>query len=155
MKTIEQCLDIILRQLLKNWDKPNNARDNLNSKDLLSQFGLSDTMQKDEFFKRLIFRLVKDGYVEFNTHLTMDRNSPLEQFQNYPLITIEGYYFITKKDGGYENKSNHDETFRELRDNRDKRLSNGTIYLAIGTFLLVIVEALIHRHELLSLFSCY
>jgi hypothetical protein len=153
MKTIEQCLDIILQELVKNWDKPNNQRDDLKGEEILKQFELPDAMRKHEFFKRLVDRLVKDGYAELPE--TGKAWYSLDHYQEDTLITIEGYYFITKTNGGYEKKTIADENVEILASSRDKRLANGTVYLAVGTFLLVLVEALIHRHELLSLFGCH
>lgn len=42
--------------------------------------------------------------------------------------------------GGYVQKAISEKTDRELRDSRDKRLSNGTVWLAVGTFLIVAWE---------------
>ena len=36
MKSIEECLDMILEDLVKNWDKPENKRDFLKAEDLLN-----------------------------------------------------------------------------------------------------------------------
>ena len=140
MRSIEECLDIILQELLKNWDKPNNERLFLESKDILTKFNLPDTMRKDEFFKRLIFRLVNDGYAEFNTHLLMDRNSHLDQFEKYPLITIEGYYFITKKNGGYAKELETKNAALEMADKRYRWLVCGTWFVGGGAVALVLWE---------------
>lgn len=136
MKTIEECLDIILRQLLANWSKPNNERDNLNAADLLKEFNLPDVMQKHEFFKRLIHRLIKDGYVETTGILYPEADIPY--YENLPIITIEGFYFIN--DEGYFKKKEVNENALILKDDRDRRLSNGTAWLAVGTFLIVAWE---------------
>ncbi len=145
MKTIEECLDIILRELVKNWDKPNNEREFLSSKDILTKFDLPDTMQKAEFFKRLIFRLVNDGYAEFNTHLQMDRNSHLNQFEDYPLITIEGHYFI-KKQNGYTQEKQDKITLLAAAEDRNQRMERNEVRLTRWTkrlFYGTIVAALI------------
>jgi hypothetical protein len=49
---------------------------------------------------------------------------------------------LLKENGGYVQKKINDESVLRLRDSRDKRLSNGTVYLAIGTFLLMVWEIL-------------
>src|SRR5580700_4358966 len=101
MKSIEECLDIILDELIKGWNKPNNERSTLKAEELLKQFNLPSTMQKHEFFKRLIFRLIADGNAETTDGSQLNKNHELRYFEEYILVTIEGYYFRTEK-GGYE-----------------------------------------------------
>ncbi|MCK9403443.1 MAG: hypothetical protein M0Q26_08595 [Chitinophagaceae bacterium] len=103
------------------------------------------------FWLPMVYYLADDKYIELAYDPAEDEaaHNPPNQLK----ITFKGIMFINE--GGYEQKATDDRISRELRDSRDKRLSNGTVYLAIGTFLLVLVEALIHRHELLSLFSCH
>ncbi len=142
MKSIDECLDIILAELVKNWDKPNNERHHLNAEYLLNRFDLPSSMQKHEFFKRLIDKLIKENYAEFIQNESTHYKNSIEHYQENTVITIEGYHFISEPGGGYKNKSIHEKNDRVLRGSRDKRLSNGTVYLAIGTFLIVAWELL-------------
>lgn len=98
-------------------------------------------------------KLRDDGYIDYiagQQKISKDLRASegLNMRKNF-----NGAVFIA--DGGYVTKSSREKTDRELRDSRDRRLSNGTVYLAVGTFLLVLVESLIHRHELASIFSCH
>lgn len=70
-------------------------------------------------------------------------------FEEDILITIEGYYFITH-DGGYSTQREASESVLILKDSRDRRLSNGTVYLAILTGALVLSEILIHWVDFLK-----
>jgi len=99
MKTIEQCLDIILKKLIENWNLPEEKRISLKGEEILAEFNLPEFMQKHEFFKRLILRLIKDNYAEPVGKETLERGDELSKFENATLITIEGYYFITEKNG--------------------------------------------------------
>ncbi|HVM89956.1 MAG TPA: hypothetical protein VMT76_17340, partial [Puia sp.] len=104
MKSIEECLDMILEDLVKNWDKPENKRDFLKAEDLLNRFELPDMMRKHEFFIRLVKKLIKEGYAE--ELVALHNPQSLDHFQDEILITIEGYHFILS--GGYVNKAmNH------------------------------------------------
>ena len=151
MKKIEQCLDIILQELVKNWDKPNNEKDSLKRTTILKQFDLKDYMQKDEFFKRLIDRLVKDGYAEI-----LETGKPFyspDHYEEDTLITIEGYYFI-KEQNGYteelERKVQSEITRRALETRMatstsdlakwTKRLYRGTVVVGVGACGLVLWE---------------
>ena len=143
MKSIEECLDMILGDLVKNWDKPNTERDDLNGKGLLKQFELSDYFQKDEFFKRLIDRLIKDGYAEFNRgkqSWVTDFISDLQWYEKDTLITVEGYYFITKENGGYKKELEAKNNAEEMADKKYSGLIRGTWFVGFGAFALVVWE---------------
>ena len=140
MKSIEQCLDIILHNLVKNWDKPNNERLYLNAEDLLKQFELPSSMQKHEFFKRLINKLIKDDYAEFLQNDSTHYKNSLEHYQENIVITIEGYYFITNKRGGYENAAIYAALTRSRKDSYEAQLLYGTWGVAIGAIALVVWE---------------
>ncbi len=153
MKTIEQCLDIILQELVKNWDKPNNQRDDLKGEEILKQFELPDTMRKHEFFKRLLDRLVKDGYAELPE--TGKAWYSLEHYQEDTLITIEGYYFI-KEQNGYSKEADQKIIEKSKQDAYDTRMETstsdlakwtqclfwGTVFVGVATVALVVTEIL-------------
>src|SRR5580692_4179912 len=115
MKSIEECLDIILEQLVKDWDRPDGGRSFLKAEELLRQFDLPSTMQKHEFFKRLILRLIDDGNAETTTGQVLNKSLEMVYFQEYVLITIEGYYFITEKNG-YTKQRELNETALTIKD---------------------------------------
>jgi hypothetical protein len=154
MKSIEECLDIILQELAKNWNKPNEERDNLKGEELLRQFELPPNMQKHEFFKRLIQRLFKDGYAETISDTYLSILDSINLFEAQTIITIEGYYFITE-DKGYTKAREKRENAETLADERDKRLANGTVWLVVVTGALFLLEILIHWDDLSKLFSCH
>ena len=140
MKSIEECLDIILDELIKNWDKPNGERDYLNGEDLLTKFDLPTNMRKHEFFKRLILRLIKDGNAESTiSDGPPDMSLDIKFFQDPTLVTIEGYYFRKEK-GGYAKERQINETSLKVKDGRDKRLVVGTWWVAGGALALVVWE---------------
>lgn len=76
------------------------------------------------------------------------------------LISCEGKLFW-ETSGGFVKKEQREkleaknlEIDIQKRKTNERLLSKGTIWLAIGTFLLVIVEILIHWEELSHLFNC-
>lgn len=139
MYTIEQSLDGILLKLKENWNN-SGGRKFLVCEDVLTEFGFPPDYRKHEFFIRLIDKLVNDGYAEVIDLLPLQVATKITLYQQNTIITVEGFYFINA--GGYVAKARRDETSRELRDSRDKRLSNGTVWLAVGTFLIVAWELL-------------
>ena len=139
MKSIEECLDIILRKLVENWDLPQEQRTSLKGEELLSEFGLSDNLKKHEFFKRLIRRLIKDDYAEPVGKEELNPGDDLSKYENATLITIEGLYFITKE-GGYEKQKTEKLRVKTIEDSRnqkmernDERLVSWTKWLTYGT----------------------
>jgi len=101
MKSIEQCLDIVLEQLAENWNKPNNERTHLKGEKLLESFKLPDKMRKHEFYKRLIRKLIRDEYAETtDENIVLTQNTDISIYDKETIITIEGFYLITEK-GGY------------------------------------------------------
>jgi hypothetical protein len=147
MQPVEFFLDSILRQLQQDRKKPVTEREHLNADIVLREIIKTD---RHEDFLEMIEILKEDGMIR-----RVNEAEKMEEIDKSRdvLITVKGSLLI--ENGGYAQKFKNEKSDRELRDSRDKRLSNGTVYLAIGTFLLVLVEALIHRHELLSLFSCH
>lgn len=143
MKSIEACLDMILKELVKNWERPNNERYDLNGEELLRQFGLPSLMQKHEFFNRLIYRLIEDGYAEKLKNYNNHPMSELAENEKFTIITIEGYYFING--GGYsvelrkkEDAEANEGLYRERAETLGKRLAEWTKTLANRTSLLMV-----------------
>ncbi|HLY70028.1 MAG TPA: hypothetical protein VKR53_09875 [Puia sp.] len=99
MKSIEECLDMILHDLVQNWDLPDAKREWLKGEDLLKRFELPDNMHKHEFFKRLIRRLIKDDFAETNGGRKLEQGDDINVYEQATLITIEGYYFIIEQNG--------------------------------------------------------
>lgn len=99
MKSLNECLDIILRRLVDDWNNYGDDRKELNAEAIMTSFGLDPAFRKHEFFVGIIDKLVKDGYAEL---LVPGRqcDSKISQYQKNTIITIAGYYFILKK-GGY------------------------------------------------------
>ena len=56
----------------------------------------------------------------------------------YCSITFEGRLFW--EDGGYIKEAESNEAAERIKNSREKQLSIGTVFLAIGTFLLVAWE---------------
>ena len=116
-----------MTELVKNWNKPDEERDYLKGAELLKQFELPDLMQKHEFFKRLLHRLINDGYAEELTDYPIQKRDSLEWYQKAVVITIEGYYFITEKNGYTQRAIN--EANRISRQSLERRL------IVFGTLL--------------------
>ena len=85
----------------------------------------------------LAYKLYKDGYLREKSYI----------------ITIEGRLFI--EDGGYVEKKKRDAIILREKNASAKRMERNELLLVIGTFLIVLVEILIHRKVLLSLFHCH
>jgi hypothetical protein len=99
--------------------------------------------EQETFARELIAilnKLAQDGYVNISKEISNGpkRISGEPNYMNLYSITFNGNVFI--ENGGYAKKYFNDENDRALADGRDRRLSNGTVYLAIGTFLLVAWE---------------
>lgn len=127
MASMEECLDITLTALKENWNKQNNDRVFLKRTTLLEQFGLPEMYRKDEFFNRVIEKLVKDGYAEIKQD---DYNAPYTKpdiYEQRTLITIEGYFFINK--GGY------------IQQEKDKNLGKNVNWINIGVIIFASVFA--------------
>jgi hypothetical protein len=146
MKSIEECLDLILKDLAINWDNPENKRAYLKGWELLKKFELPENMQKHEFFKRLIHKLIEDNYAEEDVAYPLKKGDALSHYEKSALITIEGYYFITKEGGYTQRKINHDaesNRVEKLETSQQKlmgKLNVLTGWIAGGTIALVLVE---------------
>lgn len=98
LKKLHECLDIVLRQLVIDWENYGDDRKELDNQKILTEFGLQEPWLKHEFFVGIIDRLIKDGYAALIKSRTSD--SEISNYQKNTIITITGYYFI-KKQGGY------------------------------------------------------
>lgn len=82
-------------------------------------------------------KLRDDGYIDYvaGQKITKELRASdgLEIRRNFNGAVFNEY-------GGYVQKATDEKNDRALRDSRDRRLSNGTVYLAIGTFLIVAWE---------------
>ena len=78
----------------RDWDNYGDERVQLRCEELLTSFDLPPRYRKHEFFKRLILKLVKEGYAQ-NKDNREYRYEDLNDFQKNTIITVEGYYFIT------------------------------------------------------------
>jgi len=110
MKTMEYCLDYILTELKINWDGYANERKTMECEKILIQFDLPDKYRKHEFFKRLINRLIKEGYAEFIINNSEYQPNDIRYYQENTIITIEGFYFINA--GGYKKQKFNQELKR-------------------------------------------
>ena len=110
MKSLEYCLDYILKELEKNWDGVAHERTYMVAETILRQFGLPENFRKHEFFIRLVQRLMEDGYAEIIDPGIIAPLTRIQYFQEKTIITIEGYFFI--KDGGYQ-KDKKRKSFRK------------------------------------------
>lgn len=132
MKPMHECLDITLRQLVKDWDNYGDERVQLRCEELLRSFELSDRWRKHEFFKRLIKKLVTDGYAQHKDNREYNYED-LDDFQKNTIITIEGYHFITEENGYTQIKIN--QTVENNRvatlENNQKANSNRMTYLTV------------------------
>ena len=108
MKSIEECLDIILTHLSKNWDVPGAAdRVFMDNQAIMREFDLPGQYLKHEFFKRLIDKLVKDDNAEF---IAVNNGFPSHEVRYYEqniVITVEGFLFL-KNEGGYTKKKENE-----------------------------------------------
>lgn len=89
VKSIEYCLDAVLRQLYENWNDAD--RNDLQAEELLKQFGLP---QRHEFLITIVDKLIKDGkaaLIDANPAFGM---SMIDVYQSNCIITVDGYYFV-------------------------------------------------------------
>ena len=91
----------------RDWDNYGDERVQLRCEELLTSFDLPPRYHKHEFFKRLILKLVKEGYAQ-NKDNREYRYEDLNDFQKNTIITVEGYYFITEENGYTQQKINQD-----------------------------------------------
>lgn len=137
MKPMYECLDITLRQLVKDWDNYGDERVQLRCEELLRSFELSDRWRKHEFFKRLIKKLVTDGYAQHKDNREYNYDD-LDDFQKNTIITIEGYYFITEENGYTQikiNQTSENNRVATLESNQRanaNRMTYLTIVLAVS-----------------------
>jgi len=129
MKSIEECLDIILNKLVENWNQPDGNRTYLQGEKLLQEFDLPQLLQKHEFFKRLVDRLVKDGYAELKA--TGQAHFELSHYQEDTLITIEGYNFINQ--GGYSEVVNQNKINADAEEAQKQRMEKNEVRLVSWT----------------------
>jgi hypothetical protein len=88
-----------------------------------------------------------------------DRDGPYSDSEKaHYLISFNGKYFF--ETDGFVNRYEREklaaknlETLENIRRRNERLIVRGTICLAIGTFLLVVVEVLIHCKEIKALFS--
>ena len=82
-------------------------------------------------------KLREDSYVDYVAGQKINKDMRASDGLNLRR-NFNGTVFITK--GGYIDKDLRESKARALRDKLDKRLSNGTVLLAVGTFLIVAWE---------------
>lgn len=111
---------------------------------------LKESGIEEHFWLPMVYYLKEDGYIDLAYDPPEDeiKKRPPNQLK----ITLNGLIFISN--GGYVKKKESFIAAEKIKNSRENRLSTGTVLLAIGTFLLVFVEVLIHWNELRHLFSC-
>ena len=149
MKPIYECCDIMLRQLEVNYGEKEIP--DLDVTGLLNQFDVPSG--RHEFFKGILNILIDDGYADFLDYVIDRKQLKLDVYKNRVLITPKGFQLL--KDKGYTKMASDKKAFEKIRSSRERRLSNGTVYLAILTGGLVLTEVLIHWEYLKALFSCH
>ena len=102
LKPLHKCLDIVLNRLVEDWNNYGDDRKELDSDEILTQFGLEPPYLKHEFLVGIINHLIKDGYAALIESRKFD--SEISNYQKNTIITITGYYLI-KKEGGYTRKA--------------------------------------------------
>lgn len=138
MKPIDYCCDRVLEELKKSWDSEKNIALPFDS--LLKEFEVP--RQRHEFFKSLIKKMEKDGFVYMMDKY--DENTDISQFASRSWLTAEGYYFI--EHGGYTNLTQ--------KKQREKMLQLLAIWVAaIGTGLAGLY-ALIQFFQWICSFYC-
>jgi hypothetical protein len=143
MKSIEYCLDVVLRKLRDNWDK--NPLPPLEADNILEEFELSK--ERHEFYRSLINMLIDDGYADFlySPPLKDRRDLDMGFYQTKPILTARGYYFIDQ--GGYTQKKINDSSLEaEVNKATSFQLSLAsklnflTLWIAGGTIGLALIE---------------
>ncbi len=138
MEQIDYCLDRILQELRKNWN--DSSRPPLKAEELLREFKAPEG--RHEFFKGLIEKLHKDGFIRFlNPYSTME--TEMDYYQRETILSVEGYYLI--ENGGYRQKSINTNQERErirVLETYPNILNRRTLWVVYGTFFLGFVELL-------------
>ena len=144
MQPIEFYLDEILKLLNKDRDLPVANRSNLNPDFIIREVFKTHSDRYEDFYEVMEI-LETDGFIKRlndNLHIAM-----IDKYRDC-LITMKGSLFIGHD--GYTQKFNDEKNDRVLKDSRDKRLSNGTVWLAVGTFLIVaweLVKTFVFEHH--------
>ncbi|HTQ65010.1 MAG TPA: hypothetical protein VMI12_09440 [Puia sp.] len=149
LKSMEFCLDRILKELRSNWDKdPYPA---MNAAAILKEFGL--TNDRHEFFKGLIDTLIEDGHAYYIDKIEKNKPKELEDYKQRIMLTVKGYYLI--EHGGYT-KIKIDATFEKNSiESLENHTYHATRWIAIGTVDLMIATYLTLAHELRWLPFCH
>lgn len=134
MLPIEDCLDKILEELKKSWDRQDRPK--LNATSLLSEFGIPQ--DRHEMFKSLINKMVEDGYVDFIDKVDNPKSASLEAYEGRTMLTALGYYFIADK--GYTEASKRKKSQKRTQNLKDWLLIIGTWLAGLGAIFLVAWE---------------
>ena len=140
MKSIEYCLDSILKQLEINYKL--QERPALDSKSLMDDF---DAPQgRDEFFKGLMNILIDDGYIDFLDNVNTRKYADIDFYRSRTILLPKGFYFL--EDGGYTQQ--RQDRFTLLKNEQDRnqrmernevRLTNWTKNLFYGTIAAALI----------------
>ena len=151
MNEIETKLDFVLKKLQEN----NGAITHGLIYKSLAEKIKSDSPFKNEFetlnlnnseFIELLNILNSDGYIIYNVTNEVGFKGEISDLT----ITLAGKLFISA--GGYTQQFELRNRDIRIHNRNEKRLTDYTLFLVIGTFLLVFVEVLIHFRELRCLF---
>lgn len=129
MRSIEYCLDELLKTLYQNWESP--TRLHLDVKKFLTEM---DCPIRHEFFVSLVDKLIKDGYAKISP--TDEKLNEIDLYQQRTIITIEGYYFV-KENRSFVIEKKQRETEKDRQFKKTTKVAIGGVILgAVLTALL-------------------
>lgn len=99
----------------------------------------------------MLNKLQRDGYIDF---IAGERYVTGQQVGEGMAVrrNFEGDLFITN--GGYVKEASTIVAAEKIKNNREKLLSNGTVWLAILTALLLLSQIIIYRDAIFGVFPC-
>lgn len=130
-----------------------NIRSPISNADVRNNLGKDEKLNVNEFdFAMIINKLRRDGYIDFIENGKYANDKQFEEGVDVRR-NFDGDLFV--ENAGYVKQSDATAIAERIKNNRERQLSTGTVLLAIGTFLLVLTEVLIHWNELRHVFSCH
>jgi len=153
--TIEEKLDLILNECKDHYGHLPEEKNWQRICRLVTDGDGSTTGNPDYKFDPVMLMLLrgleKDGFIEwFN-------NTKANPAQEYWVASYKGMTF----EGFAKRKENELISFKEVSgknrrmERNEQRLVYWTKMLGLGTFALALIELIVHRKEILSLFDCH
>jgi hypothetical protein len=146
IKSIEYCLDELLKELKKNWD--DHGRLHLDGEGFLKKVGYPIRL---EYFKEMIDVMIEHGYVRHRN----DRAGYATEYKWYEgesIITARGLFFISN--GGYQQRLLEEKSYSARIASLETKMFRVTFVAAFATGGLLLLEIVKWTVSRLDLVFC-